>query len=98
MQDSEFGTVKLHLKEMMDKRNMKLSKLAFRAEMQRTQLKHYLDEDMRRLDLSVLSRLCYALNCDLTDLLEYIPPSTEALITTDTETAVLSNADRKKEN
>lgn len=75
MQDSEFGTIKLHVKEMMDKRNIKLSKLAYRAEMQRTQLKHYLDEDMRRLDISVLSRLCYALNCDLTDLLEYIPPT-----------------------
>lgn len=42
--------------------------------MQRTQLKKYKDNDVQRLDIAVLSRLCYALDCDLNDLLEYIPP------------------------
>lgn len=74
MNDSEFGTIKLHLKELMEERNLSLTKLSFRAEMQRTQLKHYYDGDIQRLDMAVLSRLCYALNCDLNDLLEYIPP------------------------
>ncbi len=74
MNDSEFGIIKLHLKELMEDRNISLSKLSFRAEMQRTQLKHYYDGDIQRLDMAVLSRLCYALNCDLHDLLEYVPP------------------------
>lgn len=74
MNDSEFGTIKLHLKELMEERNLSLTKLSFRAEMQRTQLKHYYDEDIQRLDMAVLSRLCYALNCTLNDLVEYIPP------------------------
>lgn len=76
MNDSEFGTIKLHLKELMEEQNLSLSKLSFRAEMQRTQLKHYYDNTIQRLDIAVLSRLCYALNCSLNDLLEYIPPST----------------------
>lgn len=75
MNDSEFGTIKLHLKELMEEQNLSLSKLSFRAEMQRTQLKHYYDNTIQRLDIAVLSRLCYALNCNLNDLLEYIPPS-----------------------
>lgn len=74
MNDSEFGTIKLHLKELMEERNLSLTKLSFRAEMQRTQLKHYYDEDIQRLDMAVLSRLCYALNCTLNELVEYIPP------------------------
>lgn len=74
MNDLEFGTIKLNLKEIIKKRGMSLSKLSFRAEMQRTQLKHYCDGDIQRLDMSVLCRLCYALDCDLNDLLEYIPP------------------------
>ena len=74
MNDSEFGTIKLYLKERMEERNLSLSKLSFRAEMQRTQLKHYYDGNIQRLDMAVLSRLCYALDCDLHDLLEYIPP------------------------
>ena len=74
MNDLEFGTIKLHLDELMKERNLSISKLSYRAEMQRTQLKKYKDNDVQRLDIAVLSRLCYALDCDLNDLLEYIPP------------------------
>lgn len=74
MNDLDFGTIELHLKELMEKRNLTLSELSFRAEMQRTQLKHYYTGAIQRLDLAVLSRLCHALDCDITELLEYIPP------------------------
>lgn len=74
MNDSEFGTIRLHIDEMMKKRGISISKLSFRAEMQRTQLKKYRDNDVQRLDISVIARLCYALECDLHDLVEYIPP------------------------
>lgn len=74
MNDLEFGTIRLHLDELMKERNISISKLSFRAEMQRTQLKKYKNNDVQRLDIAVLSRLCYALECDLNDLLEYIPP------------------------
>lgn len=77
MNDSEFGIIKLHLKELMEQNNISLAKLSFRAEMQRTQLKHYYDGSIQRLDMAILSRLCYALHCDLNDLLEYIPPDRE---------------------
>ena len=71
MKDIEFGTVHLKLNDIMAENNISINKLAFRAEMQRTQLKHYYDGDIQRLDMAVLCRLCYALNCDLHDLLEY---------------------------
>lgn len=74
MKDLEFGTVKIHLEELMKKRNISINKLSFRAEMQRTQLKKYCKNEVQRLDIAVLSRLCYTLECDLHDLIEYIPP------------------------
>lgn len=74
MQDIEFGTVLIHLDELMKKQNISVNKLSFRAELQRTQLKKYRDNKVQRLDIAVLARLCYALKCDLNDLLEYIPP------------------------
>lgn len=74
MKDLEFGTVRLHLEELMKERNISINKLSFRAEMQRTQLKKYYRNEVQRLDIAVLARLCYALDCDLHDLLEYIPP------------------------
>ena len=58
----------------MEEQNLSINKLSFRAEMQRTQLKKYCKNEVQRLDIAVLSRLCYALNCDLSDIVEYIPP------------------------
>ncbi len=74
MKDIEYGKINLKLDEIMKKQNISVNKLAFRSEMQRTQLKAYRDNDVQRVDLAVLARLCYALDCDLGDLLEYVPP------------------------
>lgn len=77
MVDIEFGSIRLKLDEVMKKQNISINKLAFRSEMQRTQLKAYRDNKIQRVDLSVLARLCYALNCNLYDLIEYIPPDAQ---------------------
>lgn len=74
MEDAEFGTIRLHLEELMKQRGISINKLSFRAEMQRTQLKKYCRNEVQRLDINVLSRLCYALHCDINDIVEYIPP------------------------
>lgn len=54
--------------------NISMNQLSFHAEMQRTQLRNYRDNKIQRLDIDILLRLCYVLECDLTDLIEYIPP------------------------
>lgn len=72
-----YGKIQLRLDEIIKKRNISLNQLSFRAEMQRTQLRNYRDNKVQRLDIDILKRLCYVLECDLTDLIEYIPPNTE---------------------
>lgn len=74
MIDVDYGHIRIKLADLMAEQNISINKLAFRAEMQRTQLKAYMKEDIQRIDLAVLSRLCYALECSLYDLIEYIPP------------------------
>lgn len=74
MVNVDYGHIRLKLDEIMKEQNISINKLAFRAEMQRTQLKAYIKNDVQRIDISVLSRLCYALECSLEDLIEYIPP------------------------
>ena len=74
MEDINFGHVEIKLKEQMAKQGISINKLAFRAEMQRTQLKAYMNNEVQRVDLAILSRLCRALNCDISDLLEYKQP------------------------
>lgn len=77
MIDVNYGHIHIKLDEIMKKQNVSINKLAFRSEMQRTQLKAYIRNEVQRVDISVLARLCYALECSLDDLLEYIPPSEE---------------------
>ncbi len=75
MKDIDYGHIKLNLQEIMNEQNISINKLAFRSEMQRTQLKQYIKNNVQRVDISVLARLCYALECSLADLMEYIPPN-----------------------
>lgn len=69
-----YGQIRFKLQELMERRNISMNQLSFRAEMQRTQLRNYRDNKIQRLDIDILLRLCYVLECDLNDLIEYIPP------------------------
>ena len=73
MVNVDYGHIHIKLDQLMKEQDISINKLAFRAEMQRTQLKAYIRNDVQRLDISVLSRLCYALECSLEDLIEYVP-------------------------
>lgn len=75
--DEDYGEIRLHLDEMIEKRNVSLNQLSFRAEMQRAQLRKYRNNDLKRLDIGILKKLCYVLDCDLSDLVEYIPPQSQ---------------------
>lgn len=75
MRDIDYGHITIKLKDIMSKQNISINRLACRAEMQRTQLKAYMNGDIQRIDLAVIARLCYVLECNLTDLLEYVPSS-----------------------
>lgn len=69
----ERGEIRIHLKEIMEKKGVSLNQLSFRTEMQRKQLRNYRDGKIQRLDLDILTRLCYVLECNISDLIEYIP-------------------------
>ena len=56
MIDVDYGHVRKKLADLMAEQNISINKLAFRAEMQRTQLKAYMKEDIQRVDLAVISR------------------------------------------
>lgn len=73
----QYGTVKNHLNELIEKKNISKNKLAQRAEMQRTQLNKYCKNQVTRFDADVLARLCTVLECEIGDLLEFVPPSSD---------------------
>jgi putative transcriptional regulator len=67
------GKIIIHLDEIMTSKNISMNQLSFRTEMQRTQLRNYRDGKLQRLDIDILIRLCYVLECTLPELIEYVP-------------------------
>jgi len=72
-----FGKIRINLAKLLEESGLSKNMLSHRAEMQRTQLNHYCSNTITRLDIEVLARLCTVLNCEIGDLLEFIPPEEE---------------------
>lgn len=72
--DVKYGSIKIKLNDIVKAKGISNRQLAFAAQMQRSQLKAYLDNNVTRFDADVLARLCTVLNCQISDILEFIPP------------------------
>ena len=70
----QFGSIRIHVNELIEKKGLSKNKVCQRAEMQHTQLNHYCKNTITRLDTDVLARLCTVLECGIGDLLEFVPP------------------------
>lgn len=70
-----YGKIRIKLDELIKEAGISKNKLSHRAEMQRTQINHYCNNDITRLDTDVLARICTVLQCKIEDLLEFVPPT-----------------------
>lgn len=71
---SEEGVVILKIDERIKERNMSVTKLGKESKIQYAQAKNYCSGNMQKVDLSILAKICHTLDCEISDLLEYIPP------------------------
>ena len=74
----DYGRIIIHLEELIQASGLSKNKVSQRAEMQRTQLNNYCKNEVARVDLAVLARLCHVLGVSIDELLEYRPPETES--------------------
>lgn len=70
----DHGTIRIKLDELIESSGISKNKLSHRAEMQRTQINNFCNNKITRLDTDVLARICAVFDCQISDLLEYIPP------------------------
>ncbi len=73
MLNQDFGYIKIKLLDLITERGISKNKLAHLAQMERTQLNRYCNNQVRLIDMNVLSRLCTALECNIDDILEFVP-------------------------
>ena len=71
----DYGRFDIVLDEYLQERQISKNKLAEKASLQRTQLNAYCKNNIKRPDLDGLARICYALDCDLTDIIRYVRSS-----------------------
>jgi len=71
--DADTGRIVITLDEYQKAHNISKNKIVLGAGVQRTQLQRYCQNNVARVDLGVLARICRFLNCDLSDIMRYDP-------------------------
>lgn len=71
------GRIHIRLNELLAEKGLSKNKFAQRAEMQRTQLNKYMNDEVSLLSVDVLERICSVLECDISDLLVFRTDSEE---------------------
>lgn len=69
-----YGKIKINITDLIEKKGISKNKLCQRAELQATQLNRYCNNNVALLDIDVLARICTVLECEIGELLEFVPP------------------------
>ena len=67
----EYGKIKIQLKEIMDKKNITRNHLAKALNTRFEVINKWYNNDVEKMDLDILARLCYVLECSPADIITY---------------------------
>lgn len=71
--DKEYGQIKIRLSELIAEKGLNRNQVSLKAAMNWKQVDRYCNNDISRIDLFVLCKLCTILDCTINDLLIFIP-------------------------
>lgn len=66
-----FGKIIFKIDQVLEEKNISKNKLEKEANLQRTQLNSYCNNKVKRIDLETIAKICYVLECDIKDIVEY---------------------------
>lgn len=67
--------IKIKLSDLLGKHKMTQTSLANSAKIRPATISKMYYEEVKRLDIEQLNRICSVFECEISDLLEYIPDS-----------------------
>ena len=70
---ADYGRVELKLKEVMDARGISRNQLAKLIDARFEVVNKWYKGEVEKMDLDILARICYALDCTTEDLICYVP-------------------------
>ena len=75
----DYGKVNITLKSVMDSKGMSRNKLSnLTGLVYNTINRYYQSAPITSVDLDVIAKICYVLDCGISDILEYEKPQAEA--------------------
>ena len=73
----DYGKVQINLKKLMDKRDINVYRMSILTGLKYNTIKSYYNNaPLTKVDLDVVAKMCYVLNCSIADILEYVNPQT----------------------
>ena len=66
-----YGKINVKLKQYLDSKNIKRGNLASSTKTYFEVIDKWYNNNVERMDLDVLARICYVLNCKVEDIIEY---------------------------
>ncbi len=70
---ADYGTVELRLQKVMEARGISRNQLAKLIDARFEVVSKWYNGNVEKMDLDILARICYALDCTIEDLLVYVP-------------------------
>lgn len=71
----DYGDIIFDIKTIMDKKGISFNQIVKKTGLHHQVVKRYYDGTIVRYDKDVLSKLCFVIGCDLTDIMKYKKPN-----------------------
>lgn len=67
----DFGHIDIKLKELLEKKGISRNKLCNMMGCNYDLITRYYNNKVSRVDLEIIAKICFVLNCEITDVIKY---------------------------
>lgn len=71
MQELDYGEINIKLDDLLNKRNISTYELSTKSNVRFQTVQSLRENKSTRINFNILAKLCYTLNCQVEDLIEY---------------------------